>query len=375
MIGTTAALPSRIRTFSRNKFKLGIFGANCSSGRAATRVPERWANAWEDNLRLARMADEAGIDLLLPIGRWRGYGGATNFEGSTWETITWACGLLANTKRISVFGTVHAPLVHPVFAAKQFVTADHIGQGRFGLNIVCGWNQDEFDMFGVEQREHDDRYEYGSEWIEAITRMWETSGQFDYDGTYLHLRGVEAEPKPYGRTRPLVMNAGSSPAGRAFGVANCDVLFRPLRTLEDIAQDVVDTTAAARAVGREVGIYANGYMVCRPTQKEAEDYHHYYAEENGDWEAVERLMALGTAGNSNSVTREHFEKFRVRYAAGHGGYGLVGDPERIANELAKIAAAGVEGICFSFVNYVDEFPFFRDEVLPRLERMGLREKA
>ena len=108
------------------------------------------------------MADAAGIDFLLPVGRWKGYGGETNFEGATLETTAWACGLLAQTERITVFATVHAPLVHPVFAAKQFVTADHVGRGRFGLNIVCGWNQDEFDMFGVEQREHDDRYAYGA---------------------------------------------------------------------------------------------------------------------------------------------------------------------------------------------------------------------
>ena len=38
----------------------------------------------------------------------------------------------------------------------------------------------------------------------------------------------------------------------------------------------------------------------------------------------------------------------------------------------KVSAAGFAGMCFSFVNYLDEFPFFRDEVLPRLERMGLR---
>jgi len=43
-------------------------------------------------------------------------------------------------------------LVHPVFAAKQFVTVDHVSRGRFGVNVVCGWNQDEFDMFGVSQR-------------------------------------------------------------------------------------------------------------------------------------------------------------------------------------------------------------------------------
>jgi alkanesulfonate monooxygenase SsuD/methylene tetrahydromethanopterin reductase-like flavin-dependent oxidoreductase (luciferase family) len=173
-----SALPSRINRFSPNKLKLGLFGSNCSSGRAATKVPERWGASWEDNLALAQMADEAGIDLMLPIGRWRGYGGATNFEGYTWETITWACGLLAQTKRLNVFCTIHAPLVHPVFAAKQFVTADHISRGRFGVNIVCGWNQDEFDMFGATQRDHDDRYAYGEEWLKAITAIWERRGSF-----------------------------------------------------------------------------------------------------------------------------------------------------------------------------------------------------
>lgn len=365
------ALPSRISTFSPNKLKLGLFGSNCSSGRAATRVPERWSGNWEDNLALARMADAAGIDLMLPIGRWKGYGGATNFEGTTLETITWASGLLAQTQQISVFGTVHAPLVHPVFAAKQFVTADHIGRGRFGLNIVCGWNQDEFDMFGVEQREHDTRYQYGQEWIGAINAMWEREEPFDVDGEFIKLKGVEADPKPYGGTRPLIMSAGSSPAGRAFGIANCDVLFRPLRTLEIGAQDVRDTTAQARALGREVGVYCAGYVVCRPTQKEAEDYLHYYAEENGDWEAIDRMIDIGSS-NSRSLTPENFKAFRIRYAAGHGGFPMVGDPDRVVGELEKVSNAGYAGICFSMVDYLAEFPYFRDEVLPRLERRGLR---
>jgi len=53
-------------------------------------------------------------------------------QGETLETVTWAAGLLAATQLITVFGTVHAPLIHPVIAAKQFVTADHIGQGASG---------------------------------------------------------------------------------------------------------------------------------------------------------------------------------------------------------------------------------------------------
>ena len=151
-----------------NKLQIGLFGANCSSGRAVTLVPERWSGNWPDNKKLAVMADEAGIDFLLPIGRWKGYGGDTDYQGTTLETITWATGLLAATKRITVFGTVHAPIFNPVVAAKEMVTADHVGEGRFGLNIVVGWNEGEFDMFGVEQRAHEDRYEYAQEWIDVI---------------------------------------------------------------------------------------------------------------------------------------------------------------------------------------------------------------
>src|SRR5262249_18384233 len=158
------------------------FGANCSSGRAVTKVPERWSGSWDDSLSLARMADEAGIEFMLPIGRWKGYGGDTDYQGATLETITWAAGLLAGTSRLTVFGTVHAPLFHPIIAAKQMMTADHIGHGRFGLNLVCGWNEGEFEMFGVSQRDHESRYAYAQEWIDALKAMWSRAELFDFEG-------------------------------------------------------------------------------------------------------------------------------------------------------------------------------------------------
>jgi hypothetical protein len=112
----------RLAMYSGNALKLGLFGVNCSSGRSATKVPERWSASWADCLALSRMAEDAGIDFMLPVGRWKGYGGDTDMHGETLETITWATGLLAATSRITVFGTVHAPLFHPIIAAKQCVT-------------------------------------------------------------------------------------------------------------------------------------------------------------------------------------------------------------------------------------------------------------
>jgi alkanesulfonate monooxygenase SsuD/methylene tetrahydromethanopterin reductase-like flavin-dependent oxidoreductase (luciferase family) len=367
------AANARLSMYNRNALKLGFFGANCSSGLAATKVPERWSGSWEDNLRLARMMDEAGIDFMLPIARWRGFGGATNFEHATLETLVWACGLLAATQRLTVFGTVHAPLIHPVFAAKQMVTADHIGRGRFGLNVVCGWNADEFDMFGVAQREHDTRYEYGEEWLRIVKELWTHEGAFDFDGEYFTLRGAFAEPKPYGATQPIVMNAGSSPAGAAFASRNADFLFVPIRWLEQARESVAATVARAHDLGRSVGVFTSASVVCRRTQREADEFFHYYAEEQGDWGAVDHMIDVGMRGASTTMQPELFQKLRIRYAAGYGGWTVVGDPDRVAEAFAEIAAAGFSGIAMGFVNYVDEFPLFRDEVLPRLERRSLRE--
>ena len=50
----------------------------------------------------------------------------------------------------------------------------------------------------------------------------------------------------------------------------------------------------------------------------------------------------------------------------------VGSPDRIATELADLSRSGVRGIAFSMINYLNELPPFRDEVLPRLERLGVR---
>jgi len=362
----------------KNRLKLGFFGANCSSGKSVTTAPERWSGAWPEMLEFARDADAGGFDFLLPIGRWKGYGGSTDFQGSTYETLTWATALLASTKRITVFGTVHAPLFEPVLAAKQMVTADHVGHGRFGLNIVCGWNEGEFEMFGVKQREHDLRYEYAQEWIDVVMQAWAHEGTFDYDGKYLQIKNARAYPKPLGNSRPLLMNAGASGPGQAFALRNCDAFFVATggtrTSLEGSATMVNEMKNAARALGREIEIFTVGQVICRPTQKEADEYYHYANIENADWEAIDGMLKNRHITRDAIPADEYQAKRRYFAANAVGGYPFVGTPDRVAEELEIISKAGVRGIGLSFVNFLNEVPYFCDEVLPRLERRGVRAK-
>jgi alkanesulfonate monooxygenase SsuD/methylene tetrahydromethanopterin reductase-like flavin-dependent oxidoreductase (luciferase family) len=369
------SMRDRMAMYNGNTLKMGLFGANCSSGRCVTTVPERWTGSWEDNLALAQMCDARGIEFMLPVGRWKGYGGDTDYMGTTLETITWATGLLAKTKRLIAFGTVHAPLFHPLIAAKQFVTADQISGGRFGLNIVVGWNEDEFQMFGVSQRDHEQRYDYAQEWLEAVKLAWGPQEDFEYNGNFIKLKKVRAKPKPYGGTRPLIMNAGASATGRAFAIRNCDAFFTQAdrTSMETTRQRVQAAKDEAKAQGRELDVYAVGVVTCRPTQKEAEEYYHYATIENADWSAVDGILGKKNI-SAATVGEEEFQKQRHHYAHGLGGLLMVGDPDQIAKQLADLSGAGLRGIGFSFVNYLKELPYFCDEVLPRLERMGVREK-
>ena len=81
-------------------------------------------------------------------------------------------------------------LIPPLIAAKELVTADHIGEGRFGLNLVCGWNEGEFEMFGATLRDHQARYEYAREWLAIVKLAWSAREAFDFDGRFFKLKGV-----------------------------------------------------------------------------------------------------------------------------------------------------------------------------------------
>src|SRR5262249_32436121 len=153
-----------------NKFKLGVFSANSDGGLALTRVPERWPARWSEIVEVAQMADRAGIEFFLPIARWKGFGGELNSREWSYETFTFAAALAAVTEQIALFSTVHVPMVHPVYAAKALTTVDHAANGRAGLNIVCGWNPEEFALFGLPMIE--DRYAQGLEWFEIMSRIY-----------------------------------------------------------------------------------------------------------------------------------------------------------------------------------------------------------
>src|ERR1700674_2929652 len=125
--------------FNDRKLKLGTFCSNLSGGATMSSIDGILQAKWDSALALARMADEMEFEAIVPVGRWKGFGGVTNFNGAGFECLSWAAGIAASPSRCGIFSTTHVPTIHPVMAAKQVTTIDHISGGRFALNIVTGW--------------------------------------------------------------------------------------------------------------------------------------------------------------------------------------------------------------------------------------------
>jgi FMNH2-dependent dimethyl sulfone monooxygenase len=359
--------------FGANRLKLGIFAHN-GSGSAHTLAPEAYSVSWRQTLELSRIADAAGYEAIVPFGRWKGYveGDPGHRSHECLEPYTWAAAIAQATEQAAIFTTSHVSTIHPLLAATQGATIDHVSGGRFALNVVAGWQANEFKMFGTPLGEHTDRYGQAAEWLTLIKRFWTEEGEFDFEGRFYRAERALARPQPIQQPHPAIMNAGSSPAGRSFAAQHADIAFLVLAS-DDVevcrGQIAEYRDVAAREHGRDLQVWAYTYVIQRDTRAEAEAYERHLAE-HADDAALDTWMNGLTA--MQGAPPEVLALLRHRSAVGMGGYPLVGTAAEITDRLAALSDAGLDGVLLTWVDYADGIARFNADVLPQLEQAGLR---
>ena len=359
--------------FGSTPFKLGLFAYAHDSAIALTTAPERWRARWDDIETMARMADTGGFEFLLPLARWKGFPGTAHSQMWNFENLTQAAALAAITKRIALFSTLHTPVVHPLLAAKALTTIDHVSHGRAGVNIVCGWNQRDFDMFGLKVSDHDDRYQQGEEWFELVKRILAgPSDEFDYDTRYYPgLKGVIGQPASIQQPYPATISAAYSDRGREFAVRHADFLLLGFVDEDGSTEEVDNITERSRTMGRmnPPGVLCMLAPYVRETRKEAEDFFQYFAIDSADEEAIDNF-AGATRGQKAMVKKAYSRGEKVPMAA--GGYPIIGTPEDIVDVLVRIHKQGYAGATFTLPHFIHDMPLIIDKVFPLMEQAGLR---
>ncbi|CAH1653203.1 LLM class flavin-dependent oxidoreductase [Chelatococcus asaccharovorans] len=361
--------------YNANRMKLGVFASN-GKGTTMTLVPEAHRADWKKSLEACVVADRAGFEALVPYARWKGYvdGKPDHPSATVLEPYAWAAGIAQATEHACVFSTSHIPTIHPIFAAKQGATIDHISGGRFALNVVGGWNKPELEMFGAPMKEHELRYDQVEEWLTIVQRLWTERDEFDHEGQFYKINGGLSSPKPIQQHVPI-MNAGGSDKGRHFAAKNADLCFLIIRSEnEDEIRAQVDDyrNLAHTEYGRDVQIWMHSYVVQRETAQEADAYLNRYVVEMGDHECVDAWVEK-QAANTKLMSHEALEQMRFRFAAGAGGFPLVGTAEMIVDRLSMLSRAGIAGILLSWVDYAEGLERWNRSVMPMLEQAGLRE--
>jgi dimethylsulfone monooxygenase len=359
-----------VPVFNENKLKLGTFGQNCSNGCTMTEAETSFVPTYEHNVKISQLADRLGMEMLVPVGRWKHFGGSTKFNQENLEVYTWATAMACNTENIMVFATSHVPTVHPMLAAKQGSTIDNISGGRFGLNVVNGWFRPEIEMLGIELLEHDDRYRMADEWLTVIKRTW-TEQDFDHKGEYYEIKGGFLLPKPVQQPYPTLVNAGSSEAGREFSAKHVDFNFLTITTHDEAKTIMADVTAKAQAYKRECGFMTMALVCCRDTEEEAQALYQRILDD-GDWEGADNIMALLGIESSSFGDKETVRNLASRFVAGWGGYHLIGTPEQVVDKMIGLHEMGIDGIVLAWLDYYEEMKYFGEKVMPLLREAGLR---
>ena len=327
-------------------------------------LPDEWP--YETNKAIALAAEAAGFDFLFPVSRWRGFGGDTDYLGTSLETMTWASALLAVTSRIRVYSTVHVPAFHPLVVAKMGASLDHIGNGRWGINLVSGRSKEEFSMMGIDLLPHAERYGRTSAFIEILKGLWtHPPGTFSHDSPWYRIRNGYCLPAPVQQPHPPIVNAGISSDARALIAEHCDWAFISMFSLAAAKATIDDIKARGAARNRQLRCAGFPFVLWRESEDEAQA------------EVQKIIAAKDTVAVNNwlsglSLESGSFDSFTLdMMTLGAGAFPIIGTAEQVAMKLKTLHDIGLDGVLMVFQSYLADTQRFQRDIMPLLRELGV----
>lgn len=382
-------------------------------------------------LDLARTLERGGFDAMFfadVVGLYGPAGGdyAVNArEGlqiPNGDPSVLVSALAAATEHLGFAFTSSVLQAHPFEFARRVSTLDHLTKGRVGWNVVTSALDGAARNFGADRlEEHDERYVWAQEYVDVVTKLWEGSWdddawradkatgvvsdaagihRIDHVGKRYSVAGPHLS-RPSPQRTPVLFQAGSSPAGRAFAARNAEAQFILSSTPEKTAELIASTRDQVEAAGRardDIRFFLGLAFVIGSTEEEAR--------RRSD-EIDELLSPDGFLVHSNlgfdpdtgalldpdtplSQVRTQTNQSHLQWLQEAAGdreptirdlaalsarirSRVVGTPEQIADQLEAWQDAGVDGI--NVINWTipGSFAEFADHVMPVLRSRGLAE--
>jgi FMN-dependent oxidoreductase (nitrilotriacetate monooxygenase family) len=415
------------------QLRLGAFLYPSGHHIAAWRHPEAQADAgvnFRHYVKLAQAAEAAKFDLVFLADGAGTRGDNVEFLSRTahsyvaqFEPITLLSALAAVTEHVGLVATASTSFNEPYHIARKFASLDHISGGRAGWNLVTSSNEHEAKNFNRDKHfDHAERYERAIEFAEVVGGLWDSweddaflrdkdQGRFfdperrhvlDHKGRFFQVRGpLNVARSPQGH--PVVVQAGSSEAGRDLAARTAEVIFTAQQTLEDAIDFYSDVKGRLAQYGRhpcDLKILPGVFPIVGRSESEArEKFEQLQAlidpkvglalvsgltggfdlsgypldgpipelpETNAS--KSRQLLTLELARRENLTIRQLY----LRVAGARGHWQLVGTPAQIVDQLEeRFVKGGADGYNVMPPVLPAGLDDFVELVIPELRRRGL----
>ncbi len=349
--------------------KIGVFIPIGNNGWLISTTAPQYMPSFDLNREIVQRAERHGLDFALSMIKLRGFGGKTEFWDHNLESFTLMAGLAAVTSRIQLFATVATLTIPPAIAARMASTIDSISHGRFGLNVITGWQKPEYSQMGLWPGDayFSARYEFVAEYVQILRDLWET-GRSDRKGRFFQMDDCRVSPRPQADMK--IICAGQSEAGMMFSARYADYNFcfgKGVNTPAAFAPAARKLLAATAVTGRRVTCYALFMIIADETDEAATARWELY-KSGVDHEAVQWL-ATQSAVDTRSGADTNVRQMANPTSAVNINMGtLVGSHATVARLLDEVAdVEGTEGVLLTFDDFIGGIEAFGTRIQPLMK--------
>ncbi len=352
---------------------LGVFIPIGSNGWLISTTSPQYKPSFALNRDVVQKAESYGFEFALSMVKLRGFGGPSEFWDHCLESFTLMAGIAAVTSRIKLYASSAVLTLPPAIAARMAATIDSIAPGRFGINIVSGWQEAEYSQMGVwpGAAHFANRYVYCAEYVTVMRELWET-GRSDFKGQYFQMEDCRLSPRP---SAPIsLVAAGQSGTGMKFAADYTEYNFcmgEGVNTPAKFAPSVARLVEAAATSGRKVGAYGLFMIIADETDEAAMAKWELY-KDGKDMEALSWMgvqAAADTKADSASTARSMTNPVSaVNFNMGT----LVGSYSTVAALMDELEGIpGVAGIMLTFDDFLVGMDAFGQRIQPLMaSRVG-----
>jgi pyrimidine oxygenase len=350
--------------------ELGVFIPIGNNGWLISTTSPQYMPSYDLNKTIVEKAERFGFDFALSMIKLRGFGGPSQFWDHNLESFTLMAGLAAVTTRIKLFATIGVLTMPAPIVARMAVTIDSISHGRFGVNIISGWQEKEYSQMGIwpGDEHYKKRYEYCEEYITIMKELW-TTGVSNHKGEFFQMDDCRCSPLP---TAPItIVCAGQSARGVKFASEYCDYNFvasNGFNAPKNVGKVIERLVAENERTGRNCRALVLIMIIADETDAAAEaKWEHYKAGTDmealawRDGQANQDVVKdpMSVAGRFNVATEE-------RLPTNQGV--LVGSYAKVAALLDELSEVpGVAGAMMTFDDFVIGMEQFGTRIQPLMK--------